>query len=83
MNSIGGKTVYTGDKVLKNAYVVFDGRKIAGVSTKKKGRLLGEYPVVTPACIVLTSGVVFPWPGCCASECWMGCDEREPCPPPR
>jgi len=51
MNSVHGRTVYTGDKVLKDAYVVFRGRSIVSVGARKRGKLVGDYPVVTPALI--------------------------------
>ncbi|KPJ61598.1 MAG: imidazolonepropionase [Latescibacteria bacterium DG_63] len=51
MNCIHAKTVYTGESVLKNAYLLFDGQKIAGLSKTKRGKVLGKFPVVTPAFI--------------------------------
>jgi imidazolonepropionase-like amidohydrolase len=51
MNCIRGKRIYTGKKVVENAYLVFDGTKISGVSKEKKGKSLGTFPVVTPAFI--------------------------------
>lgn len=51
MNCIRGKRVYTGKKVVDDAYLVFDGTRIVGVSKEKKGKLLGSYAVVTPAFI--------------------------------
>jgi imidazolonepropionase-like amidohydrolase len=49
MNCVRGKKIYTGKKVVKDAYVVFDGKKMVGVSKEKKGGLLGSFAVVTPA----------------------------------
>jgi len=49
--SIKAKTIYTGRKVVKDSYVVFDGRKLDGVSKTKKGKVVGECAVVTPAFI--------------------------------
>ncbi len=49
MNCVRGKKIYTGKKVIENAYVVFNGKKIVGVSKEKKGTLVGRFPVVTPA----------------------------------
>jgi len=49
MNCVRGKKVYTGKKVVEDAYVVFNGKKIVGVSKEKKGKLVGRFPVVTPA----------------------------------
>jgi len=51
MNCIQAKLLYTGKKVLENAYVSFDGAEIAAVGSKKRGKLLGEYAVITPAFI--------------------------------
>jgi imidazolonepropionase-like amidohydrolase len=49
MNSIFAKTIYTGRKVVSDGYVVLNGRKIAGISTKANGKFLGKYDVITPA----------------------------------
>ena len=49
MSCVRGKVVYTGTSVVKNAYVTFAGSKIAGVGKSKKGKLLGEFPAITPA----------------------------------
>jgi imidazolonepropionase-like amidohydrolase len=49
MSCIRAGLVYTGRSVEKDAYVCFDGRKLAGVSRAKRGKLLGEFAVVTPA----------------------------------
>jgi imidazolonepropionase-like amidohydrolase len=46
---IRARTLYTGGKVLKDSYLVLNGRKIDGVSKSKKGEVLGDFPVVTPA----------------------------------
>ena len=35
--------------MVEDAYVVFSGKKIVGVSKEKKGKLVGRFPVVTPA----------------------------------
>ncbi|MFH1501488.1 MAG: amidohydrolase family protein [Candidatus Eisenbacteria bacterium] len=43
------KRVYTGVSVAENAYVCFDGAKIAGVSKAKKGTLKGSFDTITPA----------------------------------
>jgi imidazolonepropionase-like amidohydrolase len=51
MNCVRAKRIYTGKKVIDNAFVVFDGTKVVGVSTEKKGKLLGRYDVITPAFI--------------------------------
>jgi imidazolonepropionase-like amidohydrolase len=51
MNCIHAKTMYTGREVLRDAYLLFDGKRVAAVSTKRKGTLKGHFPVVTPAFI--------------------------------
>ncbi|HUV40109.1 MAG TPA: amidohydrolase family protein [Planctomycetota bacterium] len=51
MNSVYGKLVYTGKRAEKDAYVVFDGKKIVGVSVKPRGKVLGRHAVITPAFI--------------------------------
>ena len=49
MTYVRARTLYTGTSVLKDAYLLFDGTTIAGVSRAPKGEPAGEYPVVTPA----------------------------------
>ncbi len=51
MNSIFAKTIYTGKSIKKNSYLLFTGNKIVGISGEKKGKLLGKFPVITPAFI--------------------------------
>lgn len=51
MNSIYGKTIFTGRSVLHDSYINFNGKKIIGVSKLKKGDLLGKFEVLTPAFI--------------------------------
>ncbi|NVL93019.1 MAG: amidohydrolase family protein [Desulfobacterales bacterium] len=51
MNCVHAKTVYTGNSVVEDAYVLFDGQNIADVSKGKGGTLLGEFEVLTPAFI--------------------------------
>ncbi len=51
MNSVFGKTVYTGKSVRKDTYLHFNGQKLSGLSTQKKGTLLGRFEVITPAFI--------------------------------
>jgi imidazolonepropionase-like amidohydrolase len=51
MNSVFAKTLYTGKELVSDAYVVFDGHKIAGVSKSPDGKLQGKFTVVTPAFI--------------------------------
>jgi imidazolonepropionase-like amidohydrolase len=49
MNSIYAKKIYTGRKIVADAYVVFSGNRFAGVSQNAKGSVLGKFPIITPA----------------------------------
>ena len=49
MNCVFAKTIYTGKSVVTDKYLVFNGRKLSGISASKKGKLLGKFPVLTPA----------------------------------
>jgi imidazolonepropionase-like amidohydrolase len=51
VNSIFAETLYTGDEVVRNVHLVFEGNVVKGVSKEEKGEFLGKYPVVTPAFI--------------------------------
>jgi len=51
MNYISAKTIYTGKKVLSNAHLLFNGKKISSISKTKTGRNLGKFDVLTPAFI--------------------------------
>lgn len=51
MKSIFANLVYTGAGIRKDSFVHFDGHRILGISRQKKGSLLGEFPVITPAFI--------------------------------
>jgi imidazolonepropionase-like amidohydrolase len=51
MNYISAKTIYTGKKVLTNAHLLFNGKKISSISKTKTGRNLGKFDVLTPAFI--------------------------------
>jgi imidazolonepropionase-like amidohydrolase len=51
MNYISAKTIYTGKKVLSNAHLLFNGKKINSISKTKTGRNLGKFNVLTPAFI--------------------------------
>ncbi|MCD4690480.1 amidohydrolase family protein [bacterium] len=50
-NCIHAKKIYTGKKIVENAYVVFEGEKVRGISTTKKGKLVGRFDTITPAFI--------------------------------
>jgi len=51
MNCVRARTLYTGKSIKQNAYLLFDGQQVAGVSTAKKGKLVGDFAAVTPAFI--------------------------------
>src|SRR5210317_2575998 len=51
MNCTFAKTIYTGKKVVSNAYLLLNGKKIVAVSKSKKGRQIGKFNVLTPAFI--------------------------------
>ena len=51
MKCIHAQFIYTGKSVVKNAYLLWNGRKISGVSRAKEGTLLGKFAVLTPAFI--------------------------------
>jgi imidazolonepropionase-like amidohydrolase len=51
MNTISAKTIYTGKKVVSDAHLLFNGKKINAISKTKTGRSLGKFDVLTPAFI--------------------------------
>jgi imidazolonepropionase-like amidohydrolase len=51
MKCIHARRIYTGKAIKENAYLKFSGAKIIDVSASKKGELVGEFEVVTPAFI--------------------------------
>ncbi len=51
MNSVFGKTIYTGQSLRKNVFLKFKNHLIAGISTTAEGRILGKFDVITPAFI--------------------------------
>ena len=51
MKSVFAETLYTGDEVLRNVHLIFEGKVVKGVSMEPKGEFLGKFPVVTPAFI--------------------------------
>ncbi len=51
MNCIHGRTIYTGKRVIENAYLQFNGTKVVGITKQKRGDLQGECDVITPAFI--------------------------------
>ena len=51
MKCIFAKMIYTGRAIRENAYLKFSGTKINDISTTKKGELIDEFEVITPAFI--------------------------------
>jgi imidazolonepropionase-like amidohydrolase len=51
MNCVFGKTIFTGKSIVTDAYLIFNGRQIVGLSKSSKGQLLGKFDVLTPAFI--------------------------------
>ena len=51
MKSLFAETLYTGDELLKNTHLLFEGNVVKGTSMEPRGEFLGRYPVVTPAFI--------------------------------
>jgi imidazolonepropionase-like amidohydrolase len=51
MKCIFGEKMFTGKKIVSEAYLLFKGRQIAGISKTAKGQLQGRFKVITPAFI--------------------------------
>ena len=51
MKCVFAETLYTGDEVVHNVHLLFEGNAVKGVSMEPKGEFLGKYSVVTPAFI--------------------------------
>jgi imidazolonepropionase-like amidohydrolase len=51
VKSLFAETLYTGDELLKNTHLLFEGNVVKGTSMEPRGEFLGRYPVVTPAFI--------------------------------
>ena len=51
MKSVFAETLYTGDEVVRNVHLIFEGNVVKGVSREVKGEFCGKFPVVTPAFI--------------------------------
>jgi imidazolonepropionase-like amidohydrolase len=49
MQFISAKKIYTGKKIVSDAHLLFNGKKISAISKTKSGRSLGRYEVLTPA----------------------------------
>jgi imidazolonepropionase-like amidohydrolase len=51
VKSLFAETLYTGDEVLRNIHLLYEGNVVKGTSMEPKGEFLGKFPVVTPAFI--------------------------------
>ena len=51
MKSLFAETLYTGDEVIRNIHLLFEGNVVKGTSMEPKGEFLGKFPVITPAFI--------------------------------
>ncbi|MBN2254999.1 MAG: amidohydrolase family protein [Deltaproteobacteria bacterium] len=51
MNAVFAHTIYTGRSIVNDSFLLFNDDGIAGISKKKRGMVVGEYAVVTPAFI--------------------------------
>jgi imidazolonepropionase-like amidohydrolase len=51
MQCIKAKLIYTGKGRAEKTHLVFNRGKVVGLSRRRKGKLLGEFPVVTPAMV--------------------------------
>ena len=51
MKSLFAETLYTGDEVVRNIHLLYEGNVVKGTSMEPKGELIGRFPVVTPAFI--------------------------------
>jgi imidazolonepropionase-like amidohydrolase len=51
VKSLFAETLYTGDELVRNIHLVFEGSVVKGTSMEPKGEFLGRFPVVTPAFI--------------------------------
>ena len=51
MKSVFAETLYTGDEVVRNVHLIFEGNVVKGVSREVKGEFCGKFPVITPAFI--------------------------------
>jgi imidazolonepropionase-like amidohydrolase len=51
VKSLFAETLYTGDEVLRNVHLLFEGSVVKGTSMEPRGELIGRFPVVTPAFI--------------------------------
>lgn len=49
LRCIYANILYTGRTVKRDVFLAFNGQKISGIYNSKRGELIGEFPVVTPA----------------------------------
>jgi imidazolonepropionase-like amidohydrolase len=49
VKSLFAETLYTGDEVLRNIHLLYEGSVVKGTSMEPRGEFLGRFPVVTPA----------------------------------
>ncbi len=47
--SVHAELIYTGESVVRDSFLVFNGKKLGGISERKQGELAGECAVLTPA----------------------------------
>ena len=51
MKSLFAEILYTGDEVIRNIHLLYEGNVVKGTSMEPKGEFLGKFPVITPAFI--------------------------------
>ena len=51
MKSLFAETLYTGDELLRNIHLLYEGSVVKGTSMEPRGEFIGRFPVVTPAFI--------------------------------
>jgi imidazolonepropionase-like amidohydrolase len=68
MDCVHGELIYTGRKVLEDAYVVFKGQRIVSVGKTARGDEQGSFKVITPAFIDAHSHIAMVRAGEPASE---------------
>jgi len=51
VKSLFAETLYTGDEVIRNIHLLYEGNVVKGTTMEPKGEFLGKFPVITPAFI--------------------------------
>jgi len=51
VKSLFAETLYTGDELLRNIHLLYEGSVVKGTSMEPRGEFIGRFPVVTPAFI--------------------------------